>query len=207
VDELSSTDRRAAKRMLRDKDWGVDRLVLPLTVRRPSGFITDFFIAEGCPDLIQKAEIAIESAATEARVPPDLLTRPVRPFEPLFPIRMGRDRVAHDLRELRKGGWSATIRVGPGPCFIIVAARMQAEIIFRLPPEYPMSSPGIAVRIDDTIKELKAADLPEAPRWDSTCSIAALAELVWRSLDLAPTQAPSRRTLRQRLGGIVGSIV
>ncbi len=46
VAKLSGTDLAAANRILRDKDWGIDTLILPLTTRRGESFETRVFVVD-----------------------------------------------------------------------------------------------------------------------------------------------------------------
>ncbi|MCC6526047.1 MAG: Mov34/MPN/PAD-1 family protein, partial [Polyangiaceae bacterium] len=169
VAELSSTDVRAARRILSDPDWGVSSLLLALSVRVGDGFETKCFgmaSATASPVLLP---VVLTASPANARVrhhaDPD-------PGDRAFDGA----RVRTDLCSLEEAGFRAELRRRRKRGYVIMAERNGVELVFALPPEYPLSPPEVLVSAGEELRALAPTALPEVLGWSSERSLLALAE-------------------------------
>jgi proteasome lid subunit RPN8/RPN11 len=179
-DELSSTDRRTARKILADVDYNVTRLFLPLTVRTRSGLETRFFVAEGPSADVSPVwpVICAEKAGGKAERPQTgTRTGVVRPDSPSFYDA----RVSRDADLLKAAGWSVTLRaVADERAFSIEREHVRLWLV--LPPEYPLSAPDVFVEGEDGLLEVARIELPETHHWSSVRSITAVADQALKSI-------------------------
>jgi proteasome lid subunit RPN8/RPN11 len=203
--ELSGQDRAAARSILRDPEWRVDELLLPLSVRTGMSFETTFFVAEGPSATISRTHVVIASAAlssltTSEASPPFTAPSAVSPSQtgatPKGPWAVegsfldtpfGQARLQDDRQELASSGWKVTVRHGADIALVAEAAGL--TIFFLLPREYPFGPPDLLRSVDGYLMDVPYAEVPELARWNSRRSLATVAAEVKA---LPKKQGPSR---------------
>ncbi len=174
VGELSSTDHKAATRILSDPDWNVSRLIMPLSVRSGSGFHTEVFVAR-----LDRGRLRIQSArlriashtgrdgrGRSSAQPPSSTSRPAPSATDSRPVRL-----AKDCHELRNAGWNCAIKSLTDKDLVVTASRTGVELMLFVPPEYPLSPPEVMAVRDHALIVVPFEYLPETDRWSSRRSL------------------------------------
>lgn len=197
VCELSATDLRTARRILGDKEYGLTRLLLPLSVRAGSGIETRFFLATGTQPEITCPRIALASNARpslSAEGYNEILDRirgtpiyadgcfatidgPWARSGHFLDMPYGRERVARDRTELADAGWRVQHLRQLEDFHALSISREGIELVLLLPREYPFAPPDvIEVLADRTARQVPHAKIPETAVWSSLRSLATVAE-------------------------------
>ncbi len=202
VSQLSSVDLRAVKRMLGDTDWGVDEILLPLSVRTKRGLDTRMFCVRRGSDRIE--------------VPPLVVATSIAPLSPVDAAsgrRLEHDeargpasaRIERDIEALGTTGWNVT-RSAVRDGVALLVSKADIHFVLALPPEYPLSPPDVVVPEGGLIANepgpyaVPHAELPETDRWSSLRELAVVAsqaEAVIGRLKREDTRL--RRKLSRRL--------
>ncbi|MFI5297838.1 MAG: Mov34/MPN/PAD-1 family protein [Polyangiales bacterium] len=185
VDELSSTDLRAARAILGDPDWGVDELLLPLSVRVGGGFDTRFFRVARGANGIERPEVVIRgvgSLRTTEHAPTAQADRPALASPDAL-------RVAADIVLLREFGWNVRRLASRGDQTSLELSNERVRLTVQLPPEYPLSPPTVWVSDGSVMRgvvvvpiRLTPSELPETDRWSSLHSLATVANEAERAV-------------------------
>lgn len=172
--EPSVIDRRAARRMLTDTEWGLDgHLFLPISVRTRGGFSTRFFRAEGADARIREVTPVLISS-------PELAERSVA--EAVGDPNWRLQRLRHDRVALGEAGWEVSIRdLGSRRALRLTEAGV--TLWMGLPPEYPLSGPDVFVEERDALRPIPLGDTPELLAWSSLRSVVTVAEQAKKSVD------------------------
>lgn len=187
--ELSGTDRKAARSILGDPDWGVSELLLPLSVRSRGSFETHFFLAEGDNAHVVTARPILCSGTSNSTIaPPASTAGPWALHGSFLDTPFGRARIEEDRTALETAKWKVSLRQGTD--IVLVAEREPFTIYCVLPREYPFSPPDIFRSTGGTVRDIGAKDLPELVSWSSQRSVAQVVD----EASLLPSKGTPIRT-------------
>lgn len=198
VPDLSGTDRETAARMLGDKDYGLDEVVLPLSVRTRSGFETRFFLIEGGSDAVVEPQVVVVSGG--AAPPLAAANASVAPWE-FVSTAAGSRRLKSEQEALTRAGFDTRVRrTKAGVGFFVVTGAL--DITFLFPPEFPLAPPMVEARIADERVELAAIVKRALRAWTSRSTLVEVAKAIEKSLG---TEGPPPATgVLRRLGTALG---
>jgi integrative and conjugative element protein (TIGR02256 family) len=198
--ELSGTDRKAARSILGDSEWGVTELLLPLSVRTGGAFETQFFLAEGREPRVRPVRPILSSAgrARLAATPENAHPGPWALAGSFTDTPYGRSRLKEDCDALAAAGWKVAVKRREG--IALIAEHEEIAVFFLLPREYPFGAPDVFRTRDGRLAEVRGADLPEFVPWSSRRSLVELAEAVKA---LATTTTPAFRLRRPPVRSLV----
>ncbi len=195
-DRLSATDLAAARSILGDPDWGVDRLLLPLSVRSQGEFRTAFFLVPGPGSAPVRLHVVIagEGDPPGARAVIALARGSfgASPEDGHFDALAGQRRVRADCEALQAAGWDVALRKTGANELFIALWRDEVHLTVLLPDEYPLSPPDVFRRVQDDLEAVPLGRLAEAAHWSSRRSLVKLAE-----------QAAAIRPRRRLLGRLM----
>lgn len=170
VPELSSTDLGTARRILEDEEYGVDELLLPLTVRVHNEIETRFFLMRAdaseplhvplvvvAPSLLTDAlcsladrlgvgtrDVARNDAGIVAHTDSHARASVLAGERRVASLWNGPSRVGRDVEALRRVGWNVHCSQASKATFLDLAKR-EMRFVLVLPPEYPLSPPDVLV--------------------------------------------------------------
>ncbi len=169
--ELSATDRTAARSILRDPDWNVTELLLPLSVRRGKGFETSFFLADGDDATIRSLRLILSSGTKLCAA----TTEGPWAFAGSFAdTPYGKARLCDDKAQLEAAGWKVTAKHGQS--FLLVVERADVTLYLLLPREYPFSPPDVLRTESERVAVVDARKIPELAAWSSRRSLVEIAD-------------------------------
>lgn len=190
--ELSKTDRRAARSILGDPEWGVTELLLPLSVRARGAFETQFFLALGREPHIHPVRLILSSKGRrdDSAIDGNTHLGPWALTGSFTQTPYGRARLKEDCDALAASGWKVTVKQHDG--IAIIAERQGLSVGFLLPREYPFGAPELVRVVDGWTAEVTSADLPELLPWSSRRSLVEMAEGVAALSATSPTASTFR---------------
>jgi proteasome lid subunit RPN8/RPN11 len=202
VETLSSTDLRAAKRMLGDPDWGVDEVLLPLSVRTKRGLDTRMFRVRRGSDVVEVPALVVST-----RIAPTRAASLATGRRPEIETARGvaNARIERDVEALRAAGWDVNrsdVRDGVA----LLLTKKDLHFVVALPPEYPLSPPDVIVPEGGLLAAepgpyiVSHAELAETDRWSSLRDLALVATQAEAVIDrLQREDTRLRRKVSRRL--------
>jgi proteasome lid subunit RPN8/RPN11 len=175
---LSSQDKRTAGTILGDTDWGVDEVLMPLSVRTAHGFETEVFLAAGKP-----AEIASVRTLVVSGIAPRKSEEHTARH-----IRVRRDRA-----EIEALGFEVATRSIEDGALLLSAKKGSRAVHFVLPEEYPTSPPEVLVDDGGQMQEIGPDVAPALALWSSRRSLTEILEAA-----RGPRRTKARSRLRTR---------
>lgn len=176
VSRLSEIDRATARAMLRDPEYRLARVLLPLTTRTSKGFETRFFVAEG--DEARIREVDSLTIRASARV---VSSKGSGGDMQHIQHGHGQTRVVNDTETLVSKGWMVSVRDLPRNQAI--RCEQRGVVLWAvLPPEYPLNPPDIFVEEDGRLAVVPHQELPETRVWSSQRSLVEVIHQASRSV-------------------------
>ncbi len=173
VSRLSEIDRSTARAMLRDPEYRLARVFLPLTTRTTNGLETRFFVAEGDEARIREVDSLIIRTSTRTNHQRDEVGHVWH--------RPDQKRIAKDTAMLVSRGWTVSVRELSANQ-AIRCERRGIALWAVLPPEYPLNPPDIYIEENGRLTVVPHHELPETRAWSSQRSLAELIHQAARSV-------------------------
>lgn len=199
VPTLSATDRGTAERMLGDKDYGLDEVVLPLSVRAVGGFETRFFVIQRGRDAVIEPKVVVVSGEQKAQPSASAEVESV-PWA-FIATPAGARRLRTEQDELTRRGFATRVRATKiGMAFLVTKGPL--DIAFLFPPEYPVAPPLVEARLANDPIPIPIASRRALRTWTSRSTLIEIA----RGIERATQDEPPPRTpgVLTRLGAALG---
>ncbi len=175
---LSSTDQQTARRMINDPDYGICRVLLPLTTRTSGHLETRFFIAEGreakirrIENIVVYADAAIEKTANQQSL--EGFAKGAKNAQNGAPSGLITSRIVEDIRQLKEAGWKVSHRRS-GDNQALRTEHSGKILWVLLPPEYPLNAPDILIEHGEDLLPVPYPQLLESQTWSSRRSLSDL---------------------------------
>lgn len=183
--ELSRTDLATARRMLRDRSYGMRRVLMPLTVRTGAELETRFFIVDGKEPKANEAGITVIHKQEEERstLEQSCGRSSSAPGARAFAALANGERLVADRRALEHSGWTVAIR-DCEQTLVVRVTKSDIALCAVCPAEYPLNPPDIFVETEDGLEPVSHDDLPETRVWSSERSLAAVINQASRAVEI-----------------------